>query len=250
MTLVFSLLPGCSTGGVFSRSSHKDNVPRATPANPVVRCLCLWEPGEGTGVDDKPARGVVGQVFFFTRDSVSSVAVDGDVRIFMFDDQGSEEEQSKPLHQFEFLSNTFQSFLRPTQFGPAYQLFVPYSRKGRHHAELAVRVRLSQPGAPPVFSELTKVTLPGHERVAPKSAPETPTDAASAAVTTDITAPMTTEIITPKLIEQTLLDVRSERQTPLGDARHPTERPGRLRLRQSLIVAAADADDPDVEPAE
>ena len=220
------------------------------------------------------ARGLAGQVFFFTRDSVSSVAVDGDVRIFMFDDQGTEEEQSVPLHQFDFKDNTFRSFLSPTQFGPAYQLFIPYSRKGRHQAELAVRVRLAQPGAPPIFSDLTKVVLLGHERFKPKT-----TSATSPAVSPETdavsTEPVsTTDVVTPKLIEQTFRDIQRERQpTPAtsptrtqktsepqtranitggefsvtNDSEEPPQQPSRMRLRQSARVVQAEEGDTDVE---
>ena len=117
-------LPGCTTTTLFSQFGHKDH-PKATTNNPAVRCLCLWEPAEGTGVDNKPARGVSGQIFFFTRNEASSVEIDGDVRIFLFDNQGSADEQAKPLHQFEFLGGAWKTYLTSTQFGPAYQLFVP-----------------------------------------------------------------------------------------------------------------------------
>ena len=226
---------GCATSGLFSSWTHKDEVPKATAKNPAVRCLCLWEPAEGTGVDNKPARGVAGQIFFFTRDSVSSVAIEGDVRIFVFDDQGSEEEQSKPLHQFDFKDNTFKAFLTPTQFGPAYQLFVPYSRKGRHQAELAIRIRLAQEGAPPVFSDITKVVLNGHERIKPTAAPEyVPEELGSPVGSTknDIEQFGTAEVVSPQLIEQTFRDIRLERQPP--SASNPLKaRQPKLRHTQS-----------------
>lgn len=238
--MVLACSSGCATSSLFSSLSHKEDVPKATSKNPAVRCLCLWEPAEGTGVDNKPARGVAGQIFFFTRDSVSSVAVEGDVRIFVFDDQGTEEEQSKPLHQFDFKDNTFQAFLTPTQFGPSYQLFVPYSRKGRHQAELAVRVRLAQDGAPPVFSEITKVVLNGHERIKPKAADESvPSEIGSPVGSTknDIEQFGTPEVVSPQLIEQTFRDVRSE-QRPLAS---PSAMANPSKARKSQRSTSANA---------
>ena len=240
--LPLSLLTGCTTSGLFSRFSHQEKTPKATPNNPVVRCLCLWEPGEGTGVDDKPARGVVGQIFLFTRDSVSSVAADGDVRIFTFDDQGTEDEQSIPLHQFEFLNNSFQTYLRPTQFGPAYQLFIPYSRKGRHQAELAIRVRLSQPGAPAVFSELTKVTLVGHERPLQKSktkiqTEELPQGNGGEYVPTHETDPVSSNLIEEsfqKMREQRLVSERNSYANVTRKANERSPKPARIQMRRNL----------------
>ena len=55
-------LTGCTTTGLLSKLTHKHKFSRATANNPAVRCLCLWEPAEGTGVDNKPARGVSGQI--------------------------------------------------------------------------------------------------------------------------------------------------------------------------------------------
>lgn len=157
------IIPGCTTTGLLSKFSFRKENPKATAANPAVRILCMWQPADGVGVDDKPARGVAGQIFFFTRNSVTPVEVDGDVRIFLFDDQGSEAQQGMPLHEFDFVKGAWNAQLVNTQFGPAYQLFVPYSRKGRHQAELAVRVRLTPLNGPTVFSDMSKVSLPGYD---------------------------------------------------------------------------------------
>lgn len=198
---------GCTTTSLFSKLTHKQKFKKATADNPAVRCLCLWEAAEGNGVDNKPSRGVSGQIFFFTRGNVSSVEVDGDVRIYVFDDQGSPEDQSQPLHQFDFKGGTWKAHLTSTQFGPAYQLFVPYSRKGYHQADLALRVRLTPPSGMPLYSDLARVSLLGYER--PKDqdddyepdAPQTIHDNFSRS-----------EKITPQLVGETLFQVLAERR--------------------------------------
>ena len=209
-------LSGCTTTSLFSKFTHKLKVPKATAANPAVRCLCLWEPAEGTGVDNMPSRGVSGQIFFFTRGGASAVEVDGDVRIYLFDDQGSAEVQAQPLHQFDFMAGTWQAHLTSTQFGPAYQLFVPYSRKGRHQSELALRVRLTPPNGPPLYSDIANVVLPGHERAKPKEGsdayePEAPQVKGSA--DDNFTR---SDRITPETIGETLLQVLAERRQSVG----------------------------------
>src|SRR5436853_6989909 len=87
--LWLALAAGCTSTTLFSKLTHKAHFPKATAADPAVRCLCLWEPAEGTGVDDKPARGVSGQIFFFTRSSISAVEADGQVPIFVLNAQGT-----------------------------------------------------------------------------------------------------------------------------------------------------------------
>lgn len=205
-------LSGCTTSSLFSKLMHKQKFVKATAANPAVRCLCLWEPSEGVGVDNKPARGVSGQIFFFTRSDAASVVVDGDVRIFVFDDQGSADDQTQPLHQFDFVAGTWQAHLTSTQFGPAYQLFVPYSRKGRHQAELALRVRLTPPNGLPLYSEMAKVSLPGYERAKDKSGsdPYEPEGLPAGNVAEDNFTRV--DRITPEKIGETYLKVLAERR--------------------------------------
>ena len=214
---------GCTTPGLFSKWTHRNDTPKATATNPALRILCMWQPADGVGVDEKPARGVAGQIFFFTRGGVTPVEVDGDVRIFLFDDQGSDEQQGTPLDQFDFVKGAWKAQLVGTQFGSAYQLFVPYSRKGHHQTELAVRVRLSPPNGPVIFSDMAKVVLPGYEK---KPAADENTTAsneptknvggelavgsaasASAAAADDGSRPE----ITPERIQETYLQILAER---------------------------------------
>jgi hypothetical protein len=220
-SVVFSVLlvlSGCTTTSLFSKLAHKQKFPKATADNPAVRCLCLWEPSEGTGVDNKPSRGVSGQIFFFTRGGASSVEVDGDVRIYLFDDEGSADAQAQPLHQFDFLAGSWKAHLTSTQFGPAYQLFVPYSRKGHHQAELALRVRHTPPNGAPLYSDLARVTLPGYERAKAKEgsdAYEPKAPQANATANDNFTR---SDRITPETIGETLLQVMAERRIDVGSA--------------------------------
>ena len=220
--MVFLALPGCTTTGLLSKWTHRGVNPKATAANPAVRILCMWQPADGVGVDEKPARGVAAQIFFFSQNSVTPVEVEGDVRIFLFDDQGPEEQQGSALHEFDFVKGAWKAYLINTQFGPAYQLFVPYSRKGHHQAELAVRIRLTPSNGPVIFSDMAKISLPGYDS---KHAAEDDSVATSEA--TGITggqlavgkaAADSPTGITPERIQQAYLQVLSERTKPSAPA--------------------------------
>ena len=200
---------GCTTTSLLSKFTHKHKFAKATAENPAVRCLCLWEAAEGTGVDNKPSRGVSGQIFFFTRGNVSSVEVDGDVRIYLFDDHGAPEDQSQPLHQFDFKGGTWKAHLTSTQFGPAYQLFVPYSRKGYHQAELALRVQHTPPNGSPLYSDLSRVSLLGYERAKEKEGDDAYEPEAPHATDGNFSR---SEKITPQLVGETLFQVLAERR--------------------------------------
>lgn len=153
------LSAGCASGLLRGLGN---SIPTATADNPVVRILCVWQPAEGRGLDDLPARGFAGKVFFFTRNGAGPVRVDDDVRIYVFDDEGTREQQVEPFHKFDFVGGAWNAFLTDTQLGPAYNLFVPYSRKGYQAAHCALRLRLKpQAGGPTIQSDMATVILPG-----------------------------------------------------------------------------------------
>lgn len=158
-----ALLSGCATSGIVSSGSSTKQFAKATANRPAVKCLCVWQTADGFDSAGKPCRGVAGQVFFFIQDSPIPVMVNGDVRVFVFDDQGSDADQAKPLSQFDIDHETWNSQLTKTQFGPAYRLFVPYTRPGRNQAELALRLRMAPDNGPVVFSDLSAINLGGHK---------------------------------------------------------------------------------------
>ncbi|MCA9074543.1 MAG: hypothetical protein KDA93_05885 [Planctomycetaceae bacterium] len=155
------LLAGCSsfdTSSLLGRSKFVE----AGPKNPVVDVVCLWEPAEGRGLDNLPARGFAGQLLFLTRGTAEPAKIEGEIRVYVFDDQGIPEEQSKPLHQYDFKGQAFSQYLCETNMGAAYQLFIPYPRKGSHEAKCAIRVRYTPAdGGSPVYSKMADLTLPG-----------------------------------------------------------------------------------------
>jgi len=171
------LLTGCTTTGLLSHASPAKKFVKATPQNPAVKCLCVWQTAEGYDPQGKPCRGVAGQVFFFNRDSDLPVIVDGNVRVFVFDDQGADADQSKPLSQLDIDRQAWNGQLTTTQFGPAYRLFVPYVRPGRHHAQVGLRLRMTPDSGPTVFSDMTTIDLSGSKPEKATSANESPTTA-------------------------------------------------------------------------
>lgn len=162
---------GCTSLPAFSKLvTKKKTSPVASAEHPVVECICLWEAGEGTGLDGLPCRGFAGQILFFARGYSEPVRVDGDVTVYLFDDQGTPDEQGKPLHQYQFDSEAFQAFRTETNLGSAYQLFIPYPRKGTHRASCSLRVKVSPPYGNPVYSRMATVLLSGlRTREAPTS---------------------------------------------------------------------------------
>ena len=149
---------GCAETSLFKGGAK---VETATPQEPAVNALSVWQPARGRGPNGMPTRGVAGQLMFFTGRNPSPVAVDGDVRIYLFDNLGTAAEQAKPIHQFDFPAETWQAHLRSGNLGPTYHVFVPYVRGGFEQVECALQVRFTPKEGPVVYSEMTSLVLPG-----------------------------------------------------------------------------------------
>lgn len=150
-------LAGCS-----STSLLRKDMPRKGDSNePAIQMVTVWQPAQGRGLNGLPTRGLSGQLMFFTRRNPSPVIVEGEARVYLFDDQGAADEQARPIHQFDIRPEVWPAHQQVGTLGPTYQVFVPYPRNGREQVECSVQIRFTQKEGPVIFSEMTSVTLPG-----------------------------------------------------------------------------------------
>ena len=154
LTLLFAA--GCSSVPLFGT-----RVIEADAQHPVGEILCIWEAAEGRGLDNHPCRGFGGQVLFFANGRKAPVKVNGDVRIYVFDEEGVNGDPALPLHQFDFPAAAWNALMRPSNLGTSYQIFVPYTRKGQDQATCSVRVSFTPEGGLPIYSKTATVDLPG-----------------------------------------------------------------------------------------
>ncbi len=159
LVLCLIVLCGCQAIPLFSKSHFHE----ADGQHPVMEVLCVWEPAEGRGVDNAPCRGFGGQILCFASGYKEPVKVRGDVRVYVFDNQGVNGDTSLPIHQFDFTADAWNTFLKPSSLGPSYQVFIPYTRKGMEEANCTLRVRLTPEGGLPVYSRMATVALAGHK---------------------------------------------------------------------------------------
>ena len=143
---------------------------KATRNNPVVKVVCIWEAADGKDPKGVPCQGFAGQILFLNSSSLP-VSVDGEVKIYEFDDKGSAESQVKPLHVFTFDGPSWTQHYSYGTLGPAYSVFVPYMRRDVREATCALRVRLTPKYGPqePVFSDMASIQLVGIQTGKPKS---------------------------------------------------------------------------------
>lgn len=166
---------GCATSNLLRMDKlafwNHNKLVTADSRNPVADILCIWQPSEGRDPQGVPSRGFGGQILFMTHGSSEPCAVEGDVRIYVFDDQGAREEQIKPIHQYDFTADVWKQHLRMGTLGPSYQVFVPYPRKGFHQARCSLRIRFKPTQGPAIYSSMAEVILPGPEGKEQKSSP-------------------------------------------------------------------------------
>jgi hypothetical protein len=173
--LMCGLLSGCAT---LNLPWDKEKFSKATAQNPVVQIVCLWEQAEGRDPEGVPCRGFAGQILFLSNRHATPVEVDGDVRIYLFDNVGTTEEQSKPLRQFDFTTEAWELHLSKSAVGPSYSVFVPYVRRGQFNPQCSLRVRLTPKVGPTIFSPLSTIPLrnsgnaPEATAVSPVNSPE------------------------------------------------------------------------------
>jgi len=141
---------------------------KATATNPAVQIVCLWEQADGRDPEGLPCRGFAGQILFLANRNATPVEIDGDVRIYLFDNIGTADDQSKPLRQFDFDAAAWNVHLTKSAVGPSYSVFVPYVRRGTLNAQCALRIRMEPKVGPTIFSELSSLPLKG-----PTTVPET-----------------------------------------------------------------------------
>ncbi len=154
------MLTGCSSlpSGKLWTSATKSI---ESAKSPVVEILAVWQPGEGRDTNGVPTRGFAGQIYFFGQGNKTPVEVKGNLKVYVFDDWGTTEEQSKPIHIFEFNGGSLAGYHHDTKLGHGYQLFLPYTRKGAHEAKCTLRLKYTSEFSGDLLSKESTIVLTG-----------------------------------------------------------------------------------------
>jgi hypothetical protein len=150
---------GCASLPFFGPKTVKFE--QADAKNPAVEILAFWQSSEGPGPKGVPIRGFGGQIYFFTQSKETPVAVDGSVRVYLFDDHGSVQEQSQPIATFDFDAAHWKNGAHNSPLGAGYSIFVPYPRNDFHQATCSLRIRFKPTIGPAIYSTPTTVVLSG-----------------------------------------------------------------------------------------
>ena len=156
---LLSVASGCTSSAFLKDPGKLIGRPRIEQN--VSRILCLWEPSQGTGLDDKPSRGFSGQVLFFGGREESAARISGAVRILVYDNFDASKDDPEPLHTFAFDAKAWDVHRREGSLGHSYSVFIPYNQKHKDTANCAVKVEYTSPEGHLVQSDMIEVLLPG-----------------------------------------------------------------------------------------
>lgn len=162
LAALLCFLSGCTNGGFLNFG--KAEFPKASVKNPAVKVIGFWQEGNGPGEDNKTCRGFAGQIWFLTPESAIPAMVDGSVDIYLFDDQGTPEENDKPIRKFHFPTEVWALHRMKTPNGLAYGVFIPYVRPGNHEAQCTLYVRFTPREGEVLTSKPENVALSGAKK--------------------------------------------------------------------------------------
>lgn len=159
--------PGCSsTDSLIRDTSLLVRDPGRIVGHPrieknVVQIVALWEPSNGKGIDDKPARGFAGHILFFGTDTDTGCRVRGTVSIYEYDEYDPDTlDDVTPLHTFSFHPDTWEGHRSEGTLGHSYNCFIPYMNKHRNQVNCGLKVELVTDDGRKITSEITEVLLP------------------------------------------------------------------------------------------
>jgi len=160
ITALSVTLSGCAQTSLFQSTNRLvQSVTGRKDQQQATRLLCLWEAAEGQGLDGGNARGFAGQILFFGYRDAAPLKIDGDVRIYQYDNYDPDEINPKPIHVFQFEQNAWNAHHAETTFGHSYNVFLPYVKRHRDRAHCALKVEFTPKNGRTIVSPITEITL-------------------------------------------------------------------------------------------
>ncbi|NOY28609.1 MAG: hypothetical protein GXP28_00100 [Planctomycetes bacterium] len=172
---------GCSTGKSTSGKFAKNwDIRRAigmqtdepTPPQVPTRLISTWEDTVLSKQGQKPQRGFGGRLVFFNRESDEAIRVDGQLIVYAFDEADAELKNTQPTRRYVFPREQFARHESPSQIGPAYSVWLPWSELGGEQKNVSLIARFEPHKGPLIAGEQTKHLLPGTSPMLAKSKDE------------------------------------------------------------------------------
>jgi len=172
---------GCSSGKSANwnfakswslRQAVGQKTDQPTPPQIPTRLVSTWEDTVLTKQGQKPQRGFGGRLVFFNRESDQAVRVDGQLIVYAFDNADAEMKNNQPTRRYVFPRKQFVRHESPSQIGPAYSVWLPWSELGGEQKNISLIARFEPHQGTLIVGEQTKHLLPGIAPILAKSKDE------------------------------------------------------------------------------
>ncbi len=175
LTLGIVLSFGCAP---FNLTSPKTWFPADDgKPQPPASVTAIWSPALLQRADGTRARGFGGRLTFYGTKGQSSIAVDGALVVYAYD-ESQNTQNARPTRKYVFTREQFASHHSKSELGHSYSVWIPWDRVEDTAKQVSLIVRFSPVEGSPVVSESAKSTLPSSNaspiQQLPPSAPPTP----------------------------------------------------------------------------
>jgi hypothetical protein len=97
----------------------------------------IWSPAVFNQVGRQSTRGFGGRIYFYDQKN-ESVAVEGQLVVYVYNDGAPGGENKPPEKKFAFTPEQFTQHYNPTQLGASYSIWVPWDAVGSPQAQLTL----------------------------------------------------------------------------------------------------------------
>ena len=150
---------GCSQFDMSRRIPWRaDTSADPRPANKI---MATWTDAVSHNPSRTPRRGFGGRLMFFEAGSDKPVKVEGDLVVYVFDEEGRKPSDTRPDRKYVFPAETLEHHYSESKIGHSYSVWLPWDEVGGSRKEISLIARLEPKEGSPVVSPQSKIVLPG-----------------------------------------------------------------------------------------
>jgi len=125
-----------------------------------VKMAVIWSPAVFNQVGKQSTRGFGGRIYFYDQKN-ESIAVEGQLVVYGYNDSAPGGENKPPEKKFAFTPEQFTQHYNPTQLGASYSIWVPWDPVGGPQVQLTLIPIFTSASGQLVIGESSHNLLPG-----------------------------------------------------------------------------------------
>ncbi len=131
--------------------------------------VVVWSDAVLQRSNGPPIRGFGGRLMFYANKEGAPVRVDGSLVVYAFDEDDPDAHDPRPDRKYVFTREQLAKHYSKSKLGHSYSVWVPWDKAGGPKKEISLVTRFMPADGAAVFSDQTKLTLPGTSTPAPSS---------------------------------------------------------------------------------